>query len=381
MKHLEKILWSSQHKGYRVLAITFLVLGLCISFLSLQLSDYAKSILIKKNNAEYIIVGKEASFMKTFTGQPSQISEQEIRDLKRLKAVDQVSGFSSSQFPIKIRVEVGSPLKMDLFFESIPSHWLDINPTAFKWKKGSDFIPIIVSKEFLNLWNFGFAKSQGLPQIDFETARSIPLAIQIGRDRYKGRIVGLSNRFQTVLVPHNFLSYANSKYAYGRNAINRAVIKANDPADDELLNYLNKHGLDYNPESILKDKINNILGVLLKIFSGLGIAFLILSISILLLQLLISIEQSKSHIIRLNLIGYDKNLIAKIYMKKVYSMMLISTVIAFTLGISISFLLAKFIRDFFGDLTQIIYLKNIILLILLPLLISIVMRRKLRSSL
>ena len=95
---------------------------------------------------------------------------------------------------------------------------------------------------------------------------------------------------------------------------NRAVIKANDPADDELLNYLNKHGLDYNPEKILKDKINNILGVLLKISAW--VLHFNLSISILLLQLLISIEQSKSHIIRLNLIGYDKNVIAKIYMKK-----------------------------------------------------------------
>ena len=79
-----------------------------------------------------------------------------------MKAVDQVWIFFES-VSNKIRVEVGSPLSFGSIFESIPSHWLDINPTAFKWKKGSDFIPIIVSKEFLNLWNFGFAKSQGLP--------------------------------------------------------------------------------------------------------------------------------------------------------------------------------------------------------------------------
>ena len=51
-------------------------------FLSLQLSDYAKSILIK-NNAEYIIVGKEA-FMKTLQGNQTKLVNKKY-DLKRLK--------------------------------------------------------------------------------------------------------------------------------------------------------------------------------------------------------------------------------------------------------------------------------------------------------
>lgn len=48
-----------------------------------------------------------------------------------------------------------------LFFESVPDRFLDVDSQAWHYEPGSRDIPIVIPRNYLNLYNFGFARSQG----------------------------------------------------------------------------------------------------------------------------------------------------------------------------------------------------------------------------
>ena len=381
MTNLQKILWSNKHKRYNNIALLFLIIGLSISFLSLQLSDYSNVIFDQKANADFILVGKKTSFLSSLNGSRNNISKEEIEALNQIECVEEAIGFNSNQFEIKANTEGQFRLSLDIFFESIPDHLLDHVPAAFKWEESQKFIPILVSKEILNIWNFGFSQSQGLPQLDVATVTSIPFKVTIGVDKYQARIVGITNRYPTVLVPNNFLSYANQKYASGRNVMNRAVIKTANPIDPSLQVFIKEHQLDFNQDQILKDKINSALSIMLRIFSGIGMGFLVLSMCILLLQLMLNIEQSKNNIQMLNTIGYSKLVISKSYMKRIYKMMAISVISTLAIGISISYFAIQILQQYLIEIEQILYIKNILVIIAIPAILVLIISRKIKTSL
>jgi len=66
-----------------------------------------------------------------------------------------------------------------IFFESVPDEFLDVKNDAWKWDANSDYIPMIVPNTFLDMYNFGFAASQNLPQLTQELVKNLPIQINI----------------------------------------------------------------------------------------------------------------------------------------------------------------------------------------------------------
>ena len=70
---------------------------------------------------------------------------------------------------------------------------------------------IIIPRNYLNLYNFGFAQSRSLPQLSEGVMGMVNLDIRItgvGRtENFKGKIVGFSNRLNTILVPETFMTW------------------------------------------------------------------------------------------------------------------------------------------------------------------------------
>lgn len=69
------------------------------------------------------------------------------------------------------------------------------------FEEGSEFVPIILPRNYLNLYNFGFASTRGLPQVSEDLVRGITLDLDLsGRGQFrnlKGRVVAFSNRLNT----------------------------------------------------------------------------------------------------------------------------------------------------------------------------------------
>ena len=87
-----------------------------------------------------------------------------------------------------------------LFFESIPTEFIDVADRDWRFDPDKPEIPVIMSRDYLSLYNFGFAASQGLPQVSEGIVSSVPLEFTLrgngNYDTLRGRIVGLSHRLR-----------------------------------------------------------------------------------------------------------------------------------------------------------------------------------------
>ena len=82
--------------------------------------------------------------------------------------------------------------------------------------KQSEFVPIILPRDFLMLINYGIAESQGLPQISEDLLAAARLKINMSghgkRGHETGKVVGFSDKISSILVPESFLEYSNGLY-------------------------------------------------------------------------------------------------------------------------------------------------------------------------
>jgi len=148
--------------------------------------------------------------------------ENEIAAIKKLPGVTAVGSFTRNHFPVTLniwpsgKIGLGAAARADLFFESIPDSFLDQSPRSWKWEKNASYVPIIVPKFYLDLWNFGLAPSRTeYPSLSEKTASSMPIEIFIGEDqsvRLIGKFVAFSKRINSILVPEGFLRWANQAY-------------------------------------------------------------------------------------------------------------------------------------------------------------------------
>ena len=119
-----------------------------------------------------------------------------------------------------------------------------------KWSfnPASDIVPIIIPRNYLNLYNFGFAQSRNLPQLSEGVMGMVNLDIRIMGNgqvkQMKGNIVGFSNRLNTILVPESFMNWANEAYGAGEKAEpSRLIVEVNNPADERIAKFSQQKGM------------------------------------------------------------------------------------------------------------------------------------------
>ena len=163
-----------------------LFVGIAIILTAVRFYADVKSVLssqtdVFKNNTA--VISKNVSLFKTLGNTKVHFSLNDIEELKKQEFVANVSSFSNSTFEVTAFTSEGGRLpgfQSDLFFESIPDQYIDVVSDDWKWTEGQDFIPIIIPEDYLNLYNFGFAESQGLPVFSKNAITEISFNIILG---------------------------------------------------------------------------------------------------------------------------------------------------------------------------------------------------------
>ena len=154
---------------------------------------------------DYLIITRNLTSAGALMGGTTEFSPELIADIKAQPWCRKVAPFVNSEFAVtaSIGVDNAHAMRTQFFFESIPSEFIDVDPT-WKFNPDSPTVPVIMSRDYLSLYNFGFASTQGMPQISESEASSIPLVFNLAgnglRDNVQGRIVGFSNRLNTIIV-------------------------------------------------------------------------------------------------------------------------------------------------------------------------------------
>lgn len=201
------------------------LIGMAIILLGCQFYQDATSVLGAKDRfmkGDYIIISKQVRG-GLFGGKKSNsFSASEIEELSKQDFALRVGRFLPSKFRVSAGLTLGIGMSTYMFFEAVPEEFLDVKAEDWKYDPNSDEVPIIIPRNYLGLYNSAFAQSQGLPLLSEATMSSLPLQLDLsgaGEEvQLRGRIVGFSNRLNTLLVPLPFLKAMNERLAPGVEA-------------------------------------------------------------------------------------------------------------------------------------------------------------------
>ncbi len=252
---LRKILTVNIKKRQMAGAFIGMVFGLGLLLISIGFYRDALNILGNKGDTirhEYLIINKPVSMLKSLWNNKNGFNKKELDTIKMQDFILDASPLIASEY----RVTAYSDDEMflpnfytELFFEAVPGKYLDVDVENWQWSEKDSIIPIILPNDYLALYNFGFAQSQGLPQVSSDMINEIVFKIRIigngEKSIFKGRIAGFSNRINSILVPYDFLEWSNKIYGTEKQEnISRVILQTDDVSDSRLYDFLKERNYE-----------------------------------------------------------------------------------------------------------------------------------------
>lgn len=237
----------------------------------------------------------------------------ELDDLRSQHAVKRADGFTASQFNVTGAVEfAGRGFSTYMFFESVPDSYLDIEP--YGWNFNPDDpraeVPVILPRDYLALYNFGFAPARGYPRISEDIIRAIPLSVTISGSGHQielpARIAGFSSRINTIAVPQQFMEWANATFAPGNEPQpERLIVEIDADAGDLMTDYAAAHDYEIAGAEDPSGAVSAILSIVTSLTVSVGAVISLLSFFILLLIVRLMLERSAVMLRKLITLGYS----------------------------------------------------------------------------
>ena len=199
-----------------------------------------------------IVITKRVNYFSSLSGSTPVFSGEEIKDIREQSFTKSVGLFLPSQYKVYATIgsrDMGMEFSTQMFFESLPDEFIDVNLNQWKYDAGSDSVPIILPRNYLNLYNFGYATSQGLPTISEGIIKQIGIRLQLSGDQASvvrhGKVVAFSRSLNTILVPQTFMLEYNKTLSPGRTPQpSRLAVIATNIGDSKIADYLDAHGYD-----------------------------------------------------------------------------------------------------------------------------------------
>jgi hypothetical protein len=341
-KNIEPLLITgkniSKWMGYFGLGVGVLLLLVSMQmFINIQ--ELLKGNSPRKNGYDFLSISKTVT--NENMGSDNTFSDSDLTSLKKQPGIDGISPLIANQFRVKASAGTIIPFSTDLFLESIDNDFIDTVPPSFTWEPGQPTVPIIFSSDFLEMYNV-FAPAQGLPQLSDKTIASVNIILECygtdGIQNFKGNIVALSDRINSVLVPNSFMTWSNQHFSgVTRVRPSRVYIKTKDANNPQLLTYLDQNNYHLNKD---KTKFGRVKGILQNIISALGvfgILVIVLALMLFSFYLQLMIAKSKDNLQLLLTLGYSPrwlgNSVAKTWLPVYVSIIFVSLIITAALNI------------------------------------------------
>lgn len=299
------------------------LVGMLIVLLGFQFYHDVLPVFTAKDSflkADYLILSKRVGTADVFTGRGHEFSGSEIDDLSAQPFVTDVGKFTSTNYRVDASLSVnGIPLmKTDFFFESVPDDFVDVSSSEWEYRPGDKRVPIILPRSYINMYNFGFAQTRSLPKISEGLLGMIDLGILIRgngqEERFHGKVIGFSNRLNTILVPQSFMDWSNARFAPGEpTKSTRLIVQVGNPADERVTTYLEKKGYEVESDKLAAEKTTYFLRMVVSLVMIVGLVISVLSFYILMLSVYLLVQKNASKLENLLLIGYSPARVAMPY--------------------------------------------------------------------
>lgn len=338
--------------------------------------------------SDYLVVSKRIGVSTTISGSDNTFTEQETEELSRQEFSKKVGRFTSAEYKVyaSMGIQGQNILNSEIFLESVPDSFVDVPKSEWIFDKDTREVPVLLPQSYINIYNFGFAESHSLPKISAGVTGAVDLTFfihsQDGRDvKYKGRVIGFSNRLNTVLVPQSFIEWSNNSFAPGETSRpNRLLLDVSNPADDALTKFLDRHGYDVDTDKLDAGKTTFFLRMIVFIVMAVGVVITVLAFYILMLSIYLLVQKNSEKLETLLLIGYSPSGVALPYQCLTALLNLIAFLSAMALLVVLRGRYLQALYQLFPDLSEPSvspsFILGLAILALVAILNFIVIRRK-----
>ncbi len=335
--------------GERLSGMASLAFGLLMVLAALHAWHSTRQLLHTGGaDAHFIQINKKVSIFNSLGIKPV-FSDEELEALRRLPEVEAVGPFLSNRFRVQARNE---PLGFytELFFEAVPDAFLDLHPPDFRWEPGQREVPVILSRDYLALYNFGFAPSHGLPPISPSTIKRFRMTLYLqgnGRSAtYAARIAGFSDRINSILVPLDFLEWANDRFGTRpAEGPARLILKVRNPADPELLRWLDAQGYEVGSGRVVGEEVALAVQLVLGFILATGLLIFVLAAALLATRLSLLSARMRSQLARLLELGYGPALLQSVLAARFRRDLLVAALVALVALLGLHFLFTRWLES------------------------------------
>lgn len=392
-----KLIWKllRQHISILQLGGFFVanLLGMLIVLLSLQFYEDLGPVFTGQDSFihdDYLIVSKKISTMGGLTGgQTSSFTTQEIQDLASQPFAKKAAGFTASQYKVSCYMGIDNVAQFgtEMFFEAVPDDYVDTDSKTWQWHPGEE-VPIILPRTYLAIYNFGFAQSHQLPKMNEGVVSMINMTIIIRghglEESMKGRVIGFSNRLNTILVPESFIEWSNARYAPDADVSpTRLILDVKNPTDDAITQYMNSHGYEIEDDKLDASRTTYFLKVVSAVIMAVGLLISILSFYILMLSIYLLVQKNTIKLQNLLLIGYSTTRVSLPYQILTLGMNAMVLILAFVVLLVIRSYYMRMLWAMFPDMQQGSLIPalclGIVLFVIVSLINAIAVRNKIRG--
>lgn len=331
--------------------------GMCIVLLSFQFYEDVSPVFtgedaIMKTN--YVILSKKIGTGSTISGRTNSFTNSEIEDLKAQPFATKIGKFTSAAYKANAHMGINGTevLNTELFFESIPDDFMEVQGNTWKYTPGNHEVPIILPRTYMTMYNFGFAQSRSLPKLSDGLLGMIDLDILIQghghQGRFKGKVVGFSNRLSSILVPQAFMDWSNAYFAPDEFAeTTRLLMQSENPAEAAITKYLDKHGYEVENNQLETEKTTYFLKTMVSVVMFVGLVISLLSFYILMLSIYLLVQKNSSKLQNLLLIGYSPAQVARPYQ--------VLTIVLNVSVLLVAWCMLFFIRQYYMDIIETLF--------------------------
>lgn len=331
MKETKNIIWKLLRQNISKTQFVGFVLanlvGLTIVLVGIQFYRDVRPVFNDEESfirKDYLIITRAVTTTGTILGNASEFSAADIADLEAQDWCRQVGEFTSSDFAISasIGMDNAHAMRTQFFLESIPNEFIDVDAGQWGFNPGQPEVPVIISRDYLTLYNFGFAATQDMPKISEGQAGMIPVKFTFSgnnrRETIGGRIVGFSSRLNTVIVPDDFMRWANNRYGSASpQRPQRLIVEVSSPGDVKIEQYMDSHHYDVAGDKMSASKANYFLTLISSIVVAVGIIISLLSFFVLMLSIYLLLQKNTHKLQNLLMLGYSTQQVARPYIRLV----------------------------------------------------------------
>lgn len=312
------------------------IVGLGILLVGYQFYQDVREVFSEQRDllrGDQIILSKRVSTLSTMSGRSNVFTPRDIDRLYRQPFTREVGAFTPARYRVTAGVRMGIEVYTYMFFEAVANEFIDVRPEQWHYDEAERTIPIIIPRSYLTLYNAAFSSTQGLPLLSEGVLEGIPLSITLSgnglSEEYVGRIVGFSDRLNTLLVPLEFMLWANKRYAPEADlSPSRLILRIDNPQDEELLNFIKRSDYQVEGTSLQASQSLFLVRVIAVTVGCVGLVISMLSIYLLLLSLYLVVERNATALRELLLLGYTRLQIGRPYQVLVLLLSLTALLIA-----------------------------------------------------